>query len=423
MYSAEVIVIGAGAAGLMAGITAAERGARVLVLDSQPRIGAKIIVAGGGRCNVTNQLVAPSSFNGGSRRFVERVLRAFGLEDTLRFFESIGVPLKLEETGKYFPVADSGRAVLAALLEALRQSGAELKTGTAVRGIGAKDAWEVTADRDTLRARALVVCTGGLALPKSGSTGAGLEWLRALGHSIVPLSPALSPLLSREAPHASLAGVTLPARLALRVEDRKLAASEGSFLFTHTGYSGPAALDLSRHVVRARREHADAQVYASFLPGVAEDREAAFVRELAGAMEGKTAAGALSVLLVRRAAEMIAAAAGLAPGRRVGRLSRVQCARLRAALFAHPLPVTGVAGYGKAEATAGGVSLDELEPATMMSRIAPGLFAAGEVCDVDGRLGGYNFQWAWSSGTVAGRGAAAWARRWARRAEGSTDGS
>ena len=191
----------------------------------------------------------------------------------------------------------------------------------------------------------------------------------------------------------------------------ELAAFDGSFLFTHTGYSGPAALNISRHVARWRWERPEADVFASFLPDVAAPDEDAFWRSLLASEGRKTAAGALGARMPRRAAEMIAAEAGLGAGARIGSLSREESARLRAALFECRLRISSVAGYGKAEATAGGASLDEIEPATMMSRIAPGLFVAGELCDVDGWLGGYNFQWAWSSGTVAGRGASAYCRR------------
>ena len=411
MTSVDIVVAGAGAAGLVAGIAAAERGSSVVILDSRAKIGAKILAAGGGRCNVTNEYVAPSCFNGGPERFTGRVLRAFGLDATLRFFESIGVPLALEESGKYFPASNTGRTVLDALVTAASQAGAVIRTGAAVQGIEPGARWKVAAGGEAIEAKAVVLCTGGLAMPASGSTGDGYPWLARLGHTIVPTSPALSPLIARRAAHAELSGLTMPARLSLRAGADELAAFDGSFLFTHTGYSGPAALNISRHVARWRWERPEADVFASFLPDVAAPDEDAFWRSLLASEGRKTAAGALGARMPRRAAEMIAAEAGLGAGARIGSLSREESARLRAALFECRLRISSVAGYGKAEATAGGASLDEIEPATMMSRIAPGLFVAGELCDVDGWLGGYNFQWAWSSGTVAGRGASAYCRR------------
>lgn len=416
MEPLDVIVAGAGAAGLMAGIAAAERGASVRILDSQPKIGAKILVAGGGRCNVTNEYVHPSRFHGGSERFVDRVLHAFSVENTHRFFDRIGVPLKLEETGKYFPVSNSGRTVLVALLETVRASGAGLVVGERVTGLQQADGmWHVqTGGGGALAARAVIVCTGGLALPKSGSSGAGYPWAAALGHTIVPTTPALSPLLADPPIHAELSGISLPVRLSLEDGEKTLAAYDGSFLFTHFGYSGPAALNLSRHVARDRHEHPHARVAVRFLPDVPVGAEGRFWSDLAGVSGRKSVANALADLLPRRLAEMLCARELIAPETTLGRLSAAQVKRVRQMLFDLPLPVAQVADYAKAEATAGGVCLDEVEPATMMSRIAPGLFFAGEILDVDGWLGGYNFQWAWSSGTVAGRGAARWAQKQTR---------
>ncbi len=455
----DVVVIGAGAAGLMAAIAAAQGGARVQLLDSQTKIGAKILVSGGGRCNVTNEFVDASRFhtetpaaNGaasrrgaasGGRPFITRVLRAFSVEDTHRFFEALGVSLKLEETGKYFPVSDSSRTVLDALLAAVRDSGAELVTGCPVLGLRAggcssararrseherepndehsqvesEAAWLVNTARGEMQARAIVLCTGGLALPKSGSNGAGYAFATRMGHMLVPTTPALTPLLANCPPHAALSGVTLPVRLSLRSDKgsdtgsgQTLARYDGSFLFTHVGYSGPVALNISRHVVRERASKPDATVFWRLLPDIEDGGENRFWHEFVRDNARKNLGNALAEMLPRRVAEMVEAqcGAGQTP---VGRLSNVQQAEARRLLLDCALPIHALADYVKAEATAGGIALAEIEPATMMSRLRPGLFFAGEICDVDGWLGGYNFQWAWSSGVVAGRAAARYAAR------------
>ena len=414
MSELDVIVVGAGAAGLMAARTAAERGAHVLLLDSQTKIGAKILVSGGGRCNVTNEYVHPSRFHGGSAAFVGRVLRAFNVEATHRFFQDIGVPLKLEETGKYFPVSNSARTVLAALIGAMRAAGATLTTGqpvTALRRVSLPDAWEVQTPSEVWRAPAVVLCTGGLALPKSGSNGAAYQFATRLGHTLVPTTPALTPLLAAPTSHAGLSGITLPIRLQLRDGQQPLATYENSFLFTHFGYSGPAALNLSRHVARERWTQPNAQVFMRLLPQVGDGEEGKFWQELVRREAKKGAVNALAELLPRRVAEMVVAQAGANPTLALGKLGPAQQMAVRRELLDAPLPVSDVAGYTKAEATAGGIDLNEIEPATMMSRLAPGLFFAGEIVDVDGWLGGYNFQWAWSSGTVAGRAAARYAQK------------
>lgn len=430
----DVIIVGAGAAGLMAAIAAAGqevegRKARVLVLDSQVKIGAKILVAGGGRCNVTNEFVDASRFNTApqgvplSKSFVARVLRSFSVEQTHRFFDALGVPLKLEETGKYFPVSDSSRTVLKALLDGVQNAGAELRTGCPVTAIRLREkesetGWQVrtaaqtdnsgseTAPGGEITTQAVILCTGGLALPKSGSNGVGYEFAKRQGHTLVSTTPALTPLLSGPIIHAHLSGITLPVRLALRDGNNVLASFTGSFLFTHTGYSGPVALNISRHFARHRESHPNAVITMRLLPDVPEGEDGKYWQDWVRRESKKSVFNTLAAVLPKRVAETVIDHAKLNPNAALGKLSPQEAARLRRELFDAPLPIVEVAPYHKAEATAGGISLDEIESATMMSKLKPGLFFAGEICDVDGWLGGYNFQWAWSSGTVAGRSAA-----------------
>ena len=415
----DIAIIGGGAAGLMAGIAAGRAGARVRVVDGAKRVGAKILVSGGSRCNVTNEFVAPSRFNGeGSAPFVSRILRSFSPADTHRFFREIGVELKLEETGKFFPTSDTSRTVLAALLKALDEAGAVLTAQTPVTRIEREgETWRVHIGGqapEILEARALVLATGGLALPKSGSDGRGFGFAQRFGHTLIQTTPALTPLLARERDHADLSGLTLPARLTLfrgarPLANEKLAEYEGSFLFTHLGYSGPVALNISRHVARSRWKYPQSRVFASFFPDVKAEDEGQFWSDWSQKNARKNVANALSAHLPDSLAETIAARAGVQE-LPLGRLDKAQVAALRAQMFACPLPIHAVGAYEKAETTAGGIALAEIAPATMMSQLQDGLFLAGEICDVDGWLGGYNFQWAWSSGVVAGRAAAKWAK-------------
>ncbi|HEY3268988.1 MAG TPA: aminoacetone oxidase family FAD-binding enzyme [Armatimonadota bacterium] len=408
--SGRVVVIGAGAAGLMAGIQAAREGAEVTILESMSHLGAKILVSGGGRCNVTNEDMRAVWFNSASPPFVETALAGFDLDDSLWFFNDLGVPLKVEpEMGKLFPVSDSARTVLNALIAAVDGSGAELLKESPVTSLerGA-DGWRVTTPHDVYEAEAVILCTGGLALPKSGSTGAGYAFASQLGHRVNRTAPALSPLLADPAVHADLSGVTLPVRLELRRGSISLARYTGSFLFTHGGYSGPAALNLSRHVALAEP---GAGVYVRFVPEVEDGDEAKFQDWLLETRGRQGLSAALASLVPRRVAQMITEVAG-APGHApLGRLSGSERKTLFTSLLDQRLPVSGVAGYPKAEATAGGVCLDEVDAETMMSRLAPGFFLAGEILDVDGCLGGYNFQWAWTTGALAGRAAARFARQ------------
>ena len=416
-----IVIIGAGAAGLMAGIAAGRLGAHACVLDGVKKVGAKILVSGGSRCNVTNEHVVPARFNGeNSAPFIARILRSFSPADTHRFFKEIGVELKLEATGKFFPTTDTSRTVLAALLQALNEAQVSLYTETPVLKIErvGENSWRVHtggANPEIIDASCVILATGGLALPKSGSDGRGYKMARALGHTVIETTPALTPLLGSDEAHHALSGRSLPARLTLYREDKpaqneKLASYEGSLLFTHRGYSGPVALNISRHVARERWQYPNASVFASFFPEVKEEDEGKFWTEWAQKAAKKNVANALSAHMPDDIAEALAARAGV-ENSPLGRLSREGVAALREQMFACPLSIDAVAPYEKAETTAGGIALDEIAPNTMMSKLAPGLFFCGEICDVDGWLGGYNFQWAWSSGVVAGRAAAKWEKK------------
>jgi predicted flavoprotein YhiN len=433
----HIVVVGAGAAGLTAALRAAEGGARVTLLNAHPRIGLKILMSGGTRCNVTHAEVDERDFNGGSRPFVARILRAFPAEKTREWFESLSVELKREPTGKLFPATDDAHTVLDALLGAVERARVEVESGARVvrlerGGAGAEhfrlgiqhvagsaefgpgvvaglraQRWplpEVIPAR-WIEADAVVLATGGLSFPRTGSDGTGFALAAALGHTIVPPVPALTPLAAEDPLCRACQGVTLDAELALWVDGRREIAVRGSFLFAHFGYTGPAALDLSRHWLRAEAS-AERRVTVSFLAGeTAESVLAGWVR-LAASEPRLSVRRHLGARLPDRLVAVLCAEAGVEPGAQIGQVAREARARLIERLVARVLPVTGTLGYEKAEATAGGVELSEVDPTTLESRLAPGVFLCGEMLDVEGRLGGFNFQWAWSSGTVAGNGAA-----------------
>ncbi|CAN5620944.1 NAD(P)/FAD-dependent oxidoreductase [soil metagenome] len=412
----DVVIIGGGAAGLATAIFArrAAPAASVLVLEGARRPGAKILVSGGSRCNVTNRVVTERDFNGGKSTTVRRVLRSLPVDDTVRLFAEWGVALHEEAHGKLFPDSNRSRDVLEALLNQVEAAGAALQLGTRVTGVQALgDRFEVRTARETLEARAVVFATGGLALPKSGSDGAGLEMVRALGHSLVPTTPALAPLvLEAEGPHRALQGIAHEAELALAVDGRIARRVGGALLWTHFGISGPAALDMSRHWLRARLEGRLTRLSLSFYPEMAfEAVDARWMettrerpRMLLATALGQAVPAAIAAALLRRIS-----LDGAVP---LASLDRESRRRLVHAVTDWELPVAGSRGYTYAEVTAGGVPLEEIDPASMESRRCPGLFLVGEILNVDGRLGGFNFQWAWASaraaatglaGTVAGR--------------------
>lgn len=397
----------------MTALRAAENGARTLLLDSQERLGSKILVSGGGRCNVTNRDVTERHFHtSGPVGVVRRVLQQFTDAETRRFFEAMGVPLKLEETGKYFPVSDSARSVLDALLDANAAAGVQLRQGQKARSVAPEgEGWAVATGDRTWRGKAVVLCTGGLSLPRTGSDGSGYAFATARGHTMVRTCPALTPLRGPGGWPADLRGITLPVQLRLYVNGKRRAEYAGSFLFTHFGYSGPAPLNLSRHYIREGWESEALRVGIGFLPGWSPERVTDWWAQRAAQSPKRAVSNVLDELLPARLAEALCELNEVPGDLPLGQTPKGERNRLLHSLTQFDLPVAGYLGYEKAEVTAGGIVLNEVDANTMASKLAPGLFLAGEILDIDGWLGGYNFQWAWSTGTVAGRGAAAYTGR------------
>jgi predicted Rossmann fold flavoprotein len=401
----DLVVVGAGAAGLATAIFAARAAPqlRVRCLDGARRVGAKILVSGGSRCNVTNREVTERDFWGGSSRIVRNVLRAFPAERAAAFFEDLGVRLHEEEDGKLFPDTDRSRTVLDALLNEAAARGVTIETGQRVTAVARRDGgFEMSIDSASIAARAVVIATGGRSLPKTGSDGAGYDLARRLGHGYVETTPALAPLLVDGDRHARLAGVSHRASLSLRVDGRIATRLEGSLLWTHFGMSGPVVLNMSRHWHRAMLDGTTADVLVNLIPGERfESLDAWWL-----AQERERPRAQVATILSTRVPAAIASvwldAAGVAPEATMAHVPREDRRRLVHALVEAPVAVIDSRGYSYAEVTAGGIPLEEIDSATMESQVCPGLYLVGEILDVDGRLGGFNFQWAWSSGWVAG---------------------
>jgi hypothetical protein len=403
-----IAVVGAGAAGLATAIFAARRGAKgpVVVFDGARRPGAKILVSGGSRCNVTNAVVTERDFHGSPPHLVKRVLRAFAVEETVAFFREVGVALHEEEHGKLFPDANRSAVVLRALLDEAGRRGVTLRAGERVRSVEpAGGAFVVRTDREAVPAERVVLATGGLSLPKTGSDGQGLGMAEALGHSLVPTTPALVPLVLSGSFHAPLSGIAHEVELSVRAEGRVVERRRGSLLWTHFGVSGPVVLDVSRTWLRARLEGRAPTLEASLQPGLEFGPAEEELVRLSASGPSLTVARALARWLPAGVSEAVASEAGLGDTP-LGRMRREERRTLVHSLVARVLPVVDSRGYAFAEATAGGVPLAEVDTRTMESRLVPGLFLVGEMLDVDGRIGGFNFQWAWSSGWVAAGGLA-----------------
>lgn len=376
---------------------------RITLFDGATRLGAKILVSGGGRCNITHDRVDESAFAGSTPNAIRKVLQRFDATRTADFFQSLGVEIKRESGGKLFPVTDDAATVLDALLAEVRRVGVSIVHPFRVEQVtrASDGGFALHSPSGAVTARRLVLATGGRSLPKTGSDGHGYTLARHLGHSLTErIFPALVPLtLPQEHFVRSLSGLTLPATLEVRSgSGRRLAAFADSTLCTHFGLSGPSVLDISRYYLDARAEDPATTLVINWLPGETVES----IDRVLRARDDRSVAGVLRTRLPERLARALCMEAGAAPTMPISRLSREIRRRLACTIVEMPLPITGDRGFKVAEVTAGGVPLRELNLSTMESRICPGLSLCGEICDVDGRIGGYNFQWAWSSGYVAG---------------------
>ena len=405
--AADLVVVGGGAAGLVAAIHAGRAGVGATVLEGARTMGAKILVAGGGRCNVTHDIVDEKSYAGSTPHAVRKVLRRFDVAATVEFFKQLGVELKREESGKLFPVTDRASSVLDALLAAVRDAGSRMLHPCRVERVWqAEEGFVVEGSGFAMATPRVILATGGKSLPKSGSDGAGWKIARALGHTVTPrLLPALVGLTLADSSFVkSLSGLTLPTTLDVRAPSgKRIASRTASTLCTHFGISGPGPMDISRHFLNAQLDDPNTQLTISWLPERSEESLHAELRKLGK----KTVLRVLSGWLPERLVRALCQDAGVDTQIAGHSLSRDGRRALVRALLATRLPVSGTRGWNQAEATAGGVPLAEVDLKTMESRVCPGLFLCGEMLDVDGRIGGYNFQWAWASGFVAGSSAAA----------------
>jgi predicted flavoprotein YhiN len=426
----DVVVIGGGAAGLATAIFAAEtaqqhqRPLKIGLLDSAKKIGAKILVSGGGRCNVTHDEIRPEDFNG-SRYIVRNILAAFDEQAAVEWFAALGVPLKREETGKLFPVSDSARTVLSALLRRCEELKVTILTQYRVSEVAVLlpphavplPLWEREPSADEqqrmfsishgegkIRARRVVFATGGKSLPRTGSDGGGWDMVKRLGHTVTMAVPALVPLVLREDMfHAQLAGISLPVALSTFVAGKGVDRRVGSLLWTHFGISGPVVMDASRHWTLARAQGHLVELRCNFFPGQDFSQIEKWLIDTASVRSRASLIRVLGERLPDRMAEALIRWSGIESGAILSQLPREHRRTLVHALTNFLLPVERDRGWNFAEVTAGGVPLEEINFRTMESRVVKGLYLVGEMLDCDGRIGGFNFQWAWATGYVAGR--------------------
>ncbi len=402
----RIIVIGAGAAGLVAAAEAARRGSVVTLLEKNTKTGVKILMSGGTRCNLTHNTDARGICEafGHAKRFLQPSVGAFPPQDVVRMFEQAGVQTKIESTGKIFPESNRAVQVRDALHQLAIDAGVEIRLRAGVRDVRkSQGGFAVATDDETILADRVIVTAGGRSWPGCGTTGDAYGWLKELGHTIVTPRPALVPLVGGHAWMNALSGLTLEdcvATVRAREAKRKQVAStrRSSWLFTHFGFSGPAAMDVSG-VMTAAVSMDQMQLELDVLPDINESQLESIFADRKADGGRKRVANVLAQWLPHRLADAIADQAGA--DRSIAELPTQIRRRLIDGIKRLPIPVSGTRGFDKAEVTAGGVMLNEVDPKTMQSRICEGLYIAGEVLDVDGWIGGYNFQAAFATGRAA----------------------
>ena len=408
----KTVIIGGGAAGLMAACAAAEKygGRAVTVIEKNRRPGRKLMITGKGRCNVTNNcdrdtLISNVPANG---RFLFSAFSDFGTADTMEFFEKRGVPLKTERGNRVFPVSDKASDIVDALVNTVRKSGVKILTAEAEEIL--TENFSVTGvrtrDGEILEADSVILATGGMSYPVTGSTGDGYEMAGRLGHTVTPLKASLVPLNVKQGFCSRLSGLSLK-NVTLTVYEsgrKKPVFSElGEMLFTHFGISGPLVLSASAHM--RKMGSAEYVAYIDLKPALDEQKLDSRILRDFEEEKNRDFANSLDKLLPKSIIPVIISLSGIAPDTKVNQISREQRSRLCGVLKALRLDITGFRPIEEAIITGGGISVKEINPSTMESKLVSGLFFAGEIIDADAYTGGFNLQIAFSTGHLAGKNA------------------
>lgn len=405
--SCDVIVIGGGAAGMMAAISAAELGADTLLIEKNDRLGKKLAITGKGRCNVTNNCSVTEMLENIPRnpRFLYSAVSRFSPSDTMDFFESLGVPLKTERGNRVFLVSDKAADIVNALQKRLKQLGVSILTEN-VRGLILENGTcqGVNTHNRQIRAKSVILATGGASYPKTGSNGFGYQLARSAGHSVIPIQPSLSALVTEPTPLFRASGLTLKnAEITLKCGNKAIYKDFGELMFTADGIGGATVLSASAHIPEDSAERCTLQI--DLKPALTEQKlDARILRDFAE-LRGKTFADSLRKLLPKELVEPFSEVTGIPLGKSIGEITKIERKTLVKTLKFLELKIRGFRPIEEAIITRGGVSTAEISPKTMASRLCEGLYLAGEIIDVDGYTGGFNLQIAFSTGRLAGQSA------------------
>ena len=407
--SCDVIVIGGGAAGMMAALFAARNDTKVTLLEKNEKLGKKIYITGKGRCNVTNACEDIQDFLQEvprNPRFLYSALRQFSPRDMLSLLHDLGCETKVERGRRAYPVSDHASDVTKALEKGLRQAGVEIRFHTEVKRILTDENGIIgveTINGEVYSGKAVIICTGGMSYPSTGSTGDGFRWAEGTGHKVLPPRPSLVGLRTKETWPMELQGLTLKNICLTGTSCGKIVYSEqGEMLFTHFGVSGPLVIECSCHLP----ENGSCELTLNLKPGLTREQlDQRLTRELASAGK-KQLSTVLQTLLPMRFAALFPALCGIDGKMPCNQITTVMRSAIAEHLQALPLTVIGTRPIEEAIVTRGGIDVKALSPNTMESKTVPGLYFAGEVIDVDAHTGGYNLQIAWATGALAGKSAA-----------------
>lgn len=408
--TSDIIVIGGGAAGMMAALAAADRGRSVLLLERNAKVGRKLYITGKGRCNVANDCSVPEVLQHVPRnpKFLMSAVTRFPPEAVKAFFEGLGVPLKTERGNRIFPQSDRAADIIDALFQALRRKRVSLVEDRAVRLLTDEEGRisGVKGERGSYTARAVILATGGASYPLTGSSGDGYEMAAAVGHAIVPPRPSLVPLAAEGEDCRRMQGLSLR-NVAVKVKNQKkkvVYAGQGELLFTHFGLSGPLILSASAHMRDFEKDRY--QVVIDLKPALDEEKlEQRLLRDFTE-RANQDFHNVLEGLLPRLMVPVMVERSGIPGDTKANSITKAQRRRLLEELKGFRVGIAGPRPLAEAIITSGGVKVSEVDPHTMASKRLPGLFLAGELLDVDAYTGGFNLQIAWSTGRAAGEGTA-----------------
>lgn len=398
----DCIVIGGGAAGMMAAITAARCGANVAILEHTSKLGSKILQTGNGKCNFTNYDMSADKFRGGSKEIIDSVLDAFRTGETIGFFKSIGV-LHKERAGYVYPHSETAASLVEALKYELYRLGVHTFAENDVKSVSYHDyVWGVTTDKGEYRSKTVVLATGSKAAPKTGSDGSGYKLAKSLGHTVKKPLPALVQLVSDNVYCKALAGVRSVGKVSVVLDDKLISEDMGEIQYTDYGISGIPVFQISRYAVDAVDKGLSAKVHIDMLPDMSLEEINSFIEQQSDGAKHKTIDDFFGGLLNKKLVNAVAKSIGVDGFTKVYKVSEDVLKNMAVAFKNFSFNIVGFKGFDNGQVCQGGVSLDEVLPQTLESKLNSGLFFAGELLDVDGMCGGYNLQWAWSSGYVAG---------------------